>query len=156
MISINDACDYVIAKASEAGIGLNNLKLQKILYYCQAWHLAFGKGRLFDGHFQAWVHGPVSRTIYDRFALTKSLYSPLSSSDIREDFNAAAMSQEARELIDAVLNVYGQFTGDQLESMTHQEEPWKSARGDLPLHVRCENPIDEDVMAKFYASRLEK
>jgi uncharacterized phage-associated protein len=36
---------------------LNVLKLHKILYYCQAWSLAFGRGPLFPGsNFQAWVH----------------------------------------------------------------------------------------------------
>ena len=55
MISVSDVCDYIIYRSQNAGRRLNVLKLHKLLYYCQAWNLAFGRGRLFDGAFQAWV-----------------------------------------------------------------------------------------------------
>lgn len=141
---------------SEAGVGLNLLKLQKLVYYCQAWSLAFGRGVLFDGKFQAWVHGPVSRELYDRFAATKYLYSDVTSADIRKEFDSNAIPSEDRQLIDAVLQVYAKFSGDQLEEMTHQEQPWLEARGGLQPHERCENTISEDTMKAHYSSRLPK
>ena len=82
-MNINDVCDYIILQLSEAGEYLNNLKLHKLLYYVQAWHLAFYGERLFDGGFQAWIHGPVNREIYDRFKETKSLYSEVDENDIK-------------------------------------------------------------------------
>ena len=154
MATIDDACDYIISKTAEEGHGLSLLKLQKLLYYCQAWHLAFGRGPLFPGKFQAWVHGPVNRMIYDRFRSSKHLYSPVSRADIQEDFSYERMKAEERAHIDAVLEVYARFTGDQLEAMTHQEEPWIAARGPISLHERCENDIDEALMQRFYGGRL--
>ena len=44
---------------------MSHLKLQKLLFYCQAYHLAYFKEPLFDEDFEAWVHGPVCRIIYD-------------------------------------------------------------------------------------------
>ena len=65
-VSVNTTCDLVIADLLDANTELTVLKVQKLLYYCQAWHMAFYDGRrLFDGPFEAWVHGPVNRTIYD-------------------------------------------------------------------------------------------
>ncbi|WP_147819179.1 Panacea domain-containing protein [Salidesulfovibrio onnuriiensis] len=156
MTTINDACDYIISKLSADDVGLSVLKLQKLLYYCQSWHLAFGQGKLFEGKFQAWVHGPVNREIYDRFKDDKMLYSAVVHEDIRKDFKAESIPEKARQCIDAVLDVYAKYTGDQLEYLTHQELPWKDARGRLELHERCENDISEDTMQQFYAAKLEK
>lgn len=156
MLSINDACDYIIVKTVGGGASLNLLKLQKLLYYCQAWSLAFRSERLFDGHFQAWVHGPVNRNIYDRYNDTKSLYSPVFQRDIDPSFSIEDISEDDKNLIDSVLNAYAGYTGDQLEAMTHQEDPWKEARGGCLPHERCETAIDESVMEKYYAARIQK
>ncbi|TOQ55495.1 hypothetical protein CGG93_24970, partial [Vibrio parahaemolyticus] len=85
MIKINDLADYIITKLSEGGESLNNLKLQKLTYYCDAWHLAFYDEKLVDTNFQAWIHGPVCRELYDRFSSSKSLYSEISLNDCADD-----------------------------------------------------------------------
>lgn len=153
MATIDDVCDYIISKTDQDGLSI--LKLQKLLYYCQAWFLAFGRGRLFDGKFQAWVHGPVNRQIYDRFKDSKLLYSSVSAENINPGFSYDKLTTDERAQIDAILGVYAGFTGDQLESMAHQEEPWVSARGGIPLHERCENEIDEKIMEDYYKARLK-
>lgn len=156
MATIDNVVDYIIIKATEAGVALNVLKLQKLTYYCQSWNLAFDMGPLFEGKFQAWVHGPVSRALYDRFKDEKSLYSMVTRDDASDGFTMDSLSATERELIDAVLNAYGGFTGDQLENLTHQEDPWVNARGTCSPTERCENEIDENVMKTFYADRLKK
>lgn|SRR5690606_34596242 len=154
MARINDVADYIVMKLHSGGVFVNVLKLHKLLYYVQSWNLAFGRGPLFEGRFQAWVHGPVSRDIYDRFVGEKTMYSALSSNDIRGDFSIKDLTDQERAHIDAVLEVYGDFSGDQLEEMTHQEEPWLEARGGLPGHVRSETLIRNETMQSFYAARL--
>jgi uncharacterized phage-associated protein len=154
MATINDVCDYIISKVAQDGLSF--LKLQKLLYYCQAWYLAFDKGHLFNGRFQAWVHGPVNREIYDRFKDNKALYSAVSFGDIRTDFSYEKIAPEQRAHIDAVLSVYCKFTGDQLEAMTHEESPWITARSGFPLHERCEIEIDEELMTSCYKARLTR
>jgi uncharacterized phage-associated protein len=153
-MNIQDACDYIIVKVKEADATLSLLKLQKLLYYVQAWYLAFNSATLFDGKFQAWVHGPVNRQIYDRFAATKSLYSEVSRSDVRETFDSDRIPVELRNHIDTVLDVYAKYTGAQLEAMTHEERPWVEARKGFSASARCENEISEASMKDYYSARL--
>src|SRR5438309_1654340 len=120
-MNIQDACDYIIVRLTEGGGFLNVLKLHKLLYYCQAWSLAFGRGPLFPQNFQAWVHGPVSRDVYDRFVQSKAMYSPVVMADVRQDFNPMSLAEKDRGLINSILEVYAPLSGDQLEEMTHIE-----------------------------------
>lgn len=154
LADIHAVCDYLILSACEAGETLSNLKLQKLLYYSQAWHLAIREEPLFSGKFQAWIHGPVNRVIYDRFFATKSLYSPILPSDVINTNPVAALSDSQKTLIDSVLEVYMPFTGTQLEEMTHGEAPWINARKGFSASQRCEKEIDEDSMKEFYSKQL--
>ncbi len=152
----DDACDYMITKVCAGGESLSHLKLQKLMYYAQAWHLAFFKTRLFEGKFQAWVHGPVSGDLYDRFAPTKSLYSETTEQDVRADFDMSSVSEDDASYLDSILEAYAGLAGTQLEEMTHHEEPWIEARGDRRPSERCEQEIDEALMARYYATRLQE
>lgn len=151
MYSIHAMCDYIVARCAESGTHIDMLKLQKLLYYCQAWNLAYGRGRLFNETFQAWIHGPVSRTIYDRFA-KKAMYSPITINDLSGQ--AFTIKPEDEQLICSVLSTYAQFTGDQLEYLTHTEAPWLEARQGLNPDQRSENIISDEIMEKFYRQRL--
>jgi uncharacterized phage-associated protein len=154
-MKINDACDYIILRLTLAGSSLNLLKLQKLLYYAQAWHLAFNGEPLFDGKFQAWVHGPVNREIYDRFAASKSLYSELGESDIIPGFDPSRISEDDVNHLNAILDAYAKFTGSQLEALTHGERPWEEAREGCRPSQRCEREISERSMQEYYAARLK-
>ncbi len=155
MQNIHDVCDYLIIKLRDGGVFLNFLKLHKLLYYLQAWNLAFGRGRLFDEKFQAWVHGPVSRQVYDRFKDTKTLYSSVDRADMRSTFDPTVITDADRATIDSILETYADFSGDQLEEMTHQEDPWINARRGYGPAERCEVEISESDMRQYYSARLE-
>lgn len=154
-MNINEACDYIIQKVITSEESLSNLKLQKLMYYVQAWRLAFENETLFAGKFQAWVHGPVSRAIYDRFASSKTLYSDITLEDITDGFNSEALDADERAHIDRVLSVYAKYSGPQLEEMTHRETPWVEAREGYASWERCEVELDEGAMRECYALRLQ-
>jgi uncharacterized phage-associated protein len=151
---INDVADYIIMKMNEAS-WINVLKLQKLLYYVQAWTLAFENQRCFDGEFQAWVHGPVNREIYDRFKDRKSMYSRVRLTDMRDEFEIASIPKDVITNIDSVLEAYGDFSDDQLEEMTHNETPWLDAREGCSPRERCTMDIDEVTMREYYAARVK-
>lgn len=153
--NLHAVCDYIIRRVRTAETSLNLLKLQKLMYYVQAWSLAFYGTPLFVGRFQAWVHGPVNRELYDRFAATKYLYSDIEISDCRPDFSDEQLTSDARMHIDSVLDSYAGFTGDQLEQMTHQEKPWVDARKGFQPYERCERLIAEETMQSYYSARLQ-
>ena len=156
MIDIHNTADYIIFKLNieNEGFYLENLKLQKLLYYSQAWHLAFNGSILFDGKFQAWVHGPVNRKIYDRFKDHKSLYSRIGLDEIKNHEYVVNIPNPVQAHIDSVLESYGALSSVQLEKMTHEEDPWIKARGNIRPTERCEQEIDEALMQSYYAARL--
>lgn len=154
MISVNALADYLIIKSHEAGSSLSNLKLQKLAYYADAWHLAFFGEKLIDSDFEAWIHGPVNRELYNRFSSDKSLYSDMLPSDCSGTFSMEDIAGKV-EHIDSVLAIYGKFSGAQLEEMTHREEPWIQARTGYRPTQRCEVAISNKLVKEYYGSRLK-
>lgn len=154
MATVEDTTDYVIQRVVEEKIDLSMLKLQKLLYYIQAWNLVHYRQPIFEAQFQAWVHGPVCRSVYDRFVDTHSLYSSVSFKDIREDFNPENLTEEERQLVNSVLDAYAGFSCTQLEEMTHTEQPWQEARKGYAPAARCEVEINQNTMQNFYRARL--
>lgn len=154
--NINDVTDYIIIKLDEARAGINILKLQKLLYYVQAWRLALKGVPLFDGKFQAWVHGPVNRQVYNRFAESHGMYDTLKLCDTQANFDISKIDQEARAHIDEVLDAYASFSGPQLEQMTHSELPWIIARGHRKPSERCETELDEALMIQYFKEELRQ
>ena len=155
MARILDVSDYIISRlTSERRHDLNTLKHQKLLYYTQAWHLAIHDDPLFEESFQAWVHGPVNRTVYDHYKESKGLYSLMSITDA---FNLSDIKLTDQEIahIEEVLEVYAGFTPFELESMTHQEDPWIEAREGYTEYERCEVEISNESMKTYYRKRLE-
>lgn len=157
MHTINQIADFIIFRlTSEDMAGIPNLKLQKLLYYAQAWHLAFFQKPLFDGKFQAWIHGPVNRDIYDRFKEKKLLYSTLDCGDLLDRSINETIDEKTQEHINNILESYARFSGTELEMMTHREDPWLEARKGFSPMERCENEISEQTMKNYYGNRLSK
>jgi len=152
--AVHDVCDYIIVRLNEPTAHLSVLKLHKLLYYVQAWHLAFFDKPLFGSRFEAWVHGPVNRIIYDRFRDTKSMYSRVTMRDLQDNFSVEKLSDSQRRHVDSVLEVYAEYADTQLEEMTHRERPWLEARMGYESNQRCQEFISNDNMKSYFAARL--
>lgn len=138
-----DVSKYIINYLNEKSYPVNHLKLQKLLYYIEAWYTVFTGSNLFEEQIEAWQHGPVIRKVWDYFKKQSILYDNLK---ISKGFELKA-SKEQIEIINDVLDEYGDKTGYYLETLTHSEEPWKIAR-------RKNKYIDKNTMKQFYSSRL--
>jgi uncharacterized phage-associated protein len=155
LVDVQLAADYICFKASEAGEHISVLKLHKLLYYVQAWHLALYNEPIFEETFEAWVHGPVSKKVFYKYSETKTMYSPITPDDWRgADFSK--LTQHTMDHIDSVLDAYMHLSGTQLEQLTHEEEPWIKARGTLSPFERCNNSIDNRDMRDFYSRMIQK
>ena len=124
--SANVIADAILAKAASRGILMSNLKLQKLLYYVQGFHLTKRGGEAFFDAIKAWPHGPVVPVVYHRFK-------GFSWHEIEPVPALPSLPEKTSELIDKVLDRLGLLSGVQLEDMTHAEPPWISARGKDPL-----------------------
>ncbi|HML85126.1 MAG TPA: DUF4065 domain-containing protein [Bacteroidales bacterium] len=156
MATIYQISDYVIFRCkSEGNVDLSILKHQKLLYYIQAWHLAFHNVPAFDASFQAWIHGPVNREIYELYKENKYLYSEMSIEDMLDPNVIDKLSSNIKEHVDIILDSYAKYSATDLEIMTHQEEPWIEARKGFKPNERCENDIKNETMTRYYAARLD-
>lgn len=147
---------YFIAVANTTGDWMTNLRLQKLVYYAQAWHLAIFERPLFAGTFEAWIHGPVLPELYREYRQYGSM--PIDAPDLDEAWLTRfrqAHDPEVVEFLDQVVDSYMGFTAYELERMTHQEDPWRVARGTLAPDAPSSNPIREDLMAQYYRARLK-
>jgi uncharacterized phage-associated protein len=145
VLTIYDVAAYILHRA---GGPISTMKLQKLAYYCQAWHATWTRGgQLFPESFQAWANGPVC---YDLYLEHRGLFSIDAAS--LQGGNAARVSGEAKENIDLVLQTYMPLTGAELSYLTHAEAPWLNARRGLPDGVRSQSEIRVDDMVEYYGS----
>lgn len=126
-------------------------KLQKLCWYAYSWYVALNNEpceddfhRLFNERAQAWVHGPVFPVLYEDFKCNNSI--KMNSANI-------ISNSEVLSFLDEVYKVYGDFSGDELESITLQEEPWIRARRELPAYEPCTNFINDKDIFKEYLDR---
>ncbi len=148
--------DYFIALSNETGNLLSNLKLQKLLYYAQAWHLAYFETRLFEGTFQAWVHGPVLPEVYSE--LRHFGWRPIAKDSLNQEyiehFCNEIVSPEQCELLQDVVDEYFGLTAFELEKLTHSEKPWQLARTGLAKDEPSDNIISDRSMIEYYKEFL--
>lgn len=120
------------------GERLTNLKLQKLLYYQQGFHLAFFGTPLFAENVEAWMYGPVVPAVYDE-------YSAYGSSALPEVKVPVSLSEDEEELFNEVYDAYREFSAIGLMNRTHSERPWLDA---VP-HDRGTVITQESMMAYF-------
>lgn len=139
-----DVAKWILASIDrDAGDSITPLKLQKLVYYAQAWSLALRDAPLFDEEMRAWAHGPVAESVFQQ-------YRGYGWDAIPAPEDVPELAAEDQEHISEVLDVYGDFSAKQLERMTHAEPPWKDARGDLPPEARSNAIIPKGAMAEYY------
>ncbi len=144
MISPDKASDFLLTECRERGEILTNLKLQKLLYYAQAWFLALKGKPLFDENFQAWVHGPALPSQYRRFK--KFGWGPI----LLKKITAHKVDEKVATHLREVVDVFGVETASALELMTHDELPWKEARKGMSPDQSSTAIISKESMLSFY------
>jgi uncharacterized phage-associated protein len=142
MTSAHDVAKYLIYRAhQEDDDSVSNLKLQKLLYYAQGFHLALFDEPLFSDEIIAWEHGPVVRSVYFTFKDFRRGPIPFQGEPDEELFGPAT-----KELVDEVYNVYGEYSALALRNLSHTEPPWK----DTPQN----SVIKHHLMREYFKTRL--
>jgi uncharacterized phage-associated protein len=145
-----DIARWFINRADRAaGDDMTHLKLQKLIYFAQAWHLANLNRPLFQEEMEAWTHGPVVPSVWHKYKEYQWESIPPTDEDVAIDDNVAGY-------LEKIYRKYGEYSGKALERLTHDHQPWKQTRGDLPLEAKCTAPIDKTLIRNFYAERIGK
>ncbi len=162
-IDIKDFAKFIVLYLAKNGLSVTPLKLQKVLYYIQAWHLVnFNKHPLFVDEPQAWVNGPVYRQVYDMFKsipLYKNIRRGTGIDQNGDHYIEAKkvikLNVEQWEYIDAAVKHFGMMSEEKLVFMTHSEDPWNIARTGLSAFEYSERVISHDSMYNYYKKRLD-
>ena len=137
--------------AAEEGVLLTPLRLQKLLYYCQGWHLALAGEPLFYQPLEAWTNGPVVRDVYSLFAGSRS---GITLEDVGEP--GVDLPRAVRELLEMVWREYAKFTPGELVVMTHHEPAWVEARSHRSADAKCSTPLSLETMRSFFVAEGQK
>ena len=140
-----DIANYFFLLVQKKGGSITNKKLQKVLYYSQAWSLALRGVPLFEDPIEAWIHGPVVPKVYHHYK--KSGFGPISIKPV-----TSSLSLEIQEFLDEVWRVYGKYDAEYLEILSHSEAPWILARGNIEADKACDNVISHESMRSFYSA----
>ena len=140
---------------------MSHLKLQKLLYLIEGYHLAyFGGSSIINDDFEAWVHGPVSRKIYNELKDKSILYDDIcfdleEGEETPENIMNEQLSTEQIDLVNEVLEMYVSETGLTLEAITHQQSPWINARGGVAPAEKCTNVIKRSDMKEYFSNLMQ-
>ena len=156
-----DIAHIVTHLVNQKGDTISPKKLQKLLYYVEAWNLVHLTKPLIEEDFEAWVHGPVLPSLYHELKQFgfNDLKVVADEFDTPDDLVSAIIdknnvTEEQLELIYSVLDKYGSMTSFQLELLSHNETPWIEAREGVPPHQPCNNIIPKPKMRAFYSSLI--
>ncbi|NOX75934.1 MAG: DUF4065 domain-containing protein [Gammaproteobacteria bacterium] len=141
MASAFDVAAYILEKCGP----ITAMKLQKLVYYSQAWSLVWDESPMFDENIEAWANGPVVRELYHAHRGNYMV-------DNSPQGDSSQLTTDQKETIESVLSYYAQFDGQWLSDLTHMESPWKDARAGIPDTERSAIPIPLDSMMEYYSS----
>jgi uncharacterized phage-associated protein len=143
MVSAHDVAAYVLRRGP-----ISAMKLQKLVYYSQAWSLVWDDRPLFREPIEAWANGPVVRELYD---LHRGRF------ELREwpEGDADALDEDERATVDAVIGFYGARSAQWLSDLTHRELPWREARQGLADGERGARQISLATMMEYYSTLPE-
>lgn len=141
MARVDDVAAYILQKCGP----MSAMKLQKLVYYSQAWHLVWDEEPLFEDRIEAWANGPV----------VPSLYAQHRGQFILDSWSAGdptRLKDNERQTVDAVIAAYGKFSAQQLSELSHREQPWMEAREGLSPTQRSTNTISAETMQEYYSA----
>jgi len=141
MAAVKDVAQFILESKGE----MTAMKLQKLVYYSQAWHIAWSDNVLFQERIEAWEDGPVCPELFKLHAKSFRI------SKIRGG-NSAGLTEDERDTVQRVLQYYGDKSPQWLSDLTHLEDPWQKARRGVPSGAASSAEISPKEMGRYYAS----
>ena len=146
-LTVFDVANFFRSKES-----MTHKKLQKLVYYAYAWYIALYNDTVenitnklcVDTVFEAWVHGPVCRKLYDVYS---NNYGQVDK--YKNELNELIVG-DLKKFLEEIYKVFGKYSGDELEMMSHNEYPWQNARNTLSRSEPSNNIISEVDMFVYY------
>ncbi len=139
--SAHDVAKYILERTGP----MTAMKLQKLVYYCQAWSLVWDERVLFPERIEAWANGPVVPALY-RVHRGEFWVEGWPLGEV------ANVDDAGRETVDAVIRDYGGCSAQRLSDLTHAEPPWRDARVGLADGERGHREITVAALNEYFGS----
>lgn len=143
--SVIDVAAYILKIWPSDKMKLTWWKLQKLVYYCQAWSLVWDEEPLFYEKVLAWANGPVVKELYD-------LHKGKFYVDSIDGGDVCKLSKNQKDTIEKVVDAYGVKTAQWLSDLTHMEDPWIESRIGLKPGERGDKEITLASLYEYYSS----
>jgi len=144
--AISVANRIVSLSRPDTGDLISNLKVQKLLYYVQGFHLAIHKQPLFNEDIYAWMYGPVVPEVYHHFKKYGSGHIEIDDEDFEKYYDE--FSDTEKELICDVWDSYGQYSAYRLMEFTHSEPPFQA--------TKLKHVITHDKLLAYFITQIEE
>jgi uncharacterized phage-associated protein len=141
MANVHDVAAFILSYCGE----MTAMKLQKLVYYSQAWSLVWDDQPLFQEEIRAWANGPVVPALYDKHRGAFKVSKWTSG-------NPAALSPAQLETVVKVIDFYSKHSAQWLSDLSHQEAPWRDARAGLGPTERGNKVIPPASIYEYYSS----
>lgn len=141
VVSVFDVAEYILGRLGP----MSAMKLQKLVYYSQAWSLVWDEDVLFDEEIEAWANGPVVRLLFEahrgQYRVARGQFSG----------DPARLNEEQCITVNAVCDFYGERDSQWLSDLTHMEGPWRNARVGIPDGERSGRIIEKADIQEYYS-----
>ena len=144
MLNVFDIAENILSITGP----ISAMKLQKLVYYCQAWSLVWDDKPLFDENIEAWVSGPVIRELYEAHRGQFQI----NPGDFNDYLSGNDLDSSQKDTIKEVVKSYGGKSAQWLSDQTHSEFPWKNARIGLSDSERGNTIISNESISEYYSS----
>lgn len=146
MYNVLDVCKYIINFSNEKDYGVSNLKLQKLLYFIQAYFLLNNNGPCFIESIEAWDFGPVIPVAYEKYKQYGSTDIPSTKSNI-SGVNKGCIADCDKKLINKVITKLSNCSATDLVWITQNQTPWQNAY--IPYQ---DNEITIESLRKYFVN----
>ena len=148
--SVYDVSSYVIKYSNEKLNGISNLKLQKILYFIQAFFLVYREPKqpAFNEKIEAWDFRPVVPVIYHK-------YKAFGGGDIpTEQYAECNIEEQDKKHIEYVLNGFANYSATDLVQLTQNQAPWKNVYNKYDSYNS--NEITKKSIYEYFNAKRER
>ena len=143
MYNVIDISKYIISMLNEVGVKITNLKLQKMLYYAQAYSLLEKDKPLYEEDIVARKLGPIVPVAHNAFKWANS-----SEILVIEEPNEIIEKRD-KEMIKEVLMIMAYLPSEDLVNITNEYDTWKDA-----IINTYDRTIYNDEIKKYHKKRM--
>ncbi len=148
MATAHDVAAALITQQNAAGRTIDKMQLEKLLFVVQGAHCEMWGEPAFTGEFRAFKRGPVIEGVEASYRSAVEGKNPITEP---LGGHPDRLPESVRETIDLVLDMYGTWTGPNLEKQVKKPgSPWTVARGDLPPDANSNIPIPNADIQAWY------